>query len=46
MKYSYFILSLIIPDPRAPGNDIDVYLHPMVDDLKQLWELGIDTYDS
>ncbi|RVW72561.1 hypothetical protein CK203_060057 [Vitis vinifera] len=25
--------------PRQPGNDIDVYLAPLVDDLKTLWEV-------
>ncbi|XP_070029676.1 uncharacterized protein [Nicotiana sylvestris] len=29
-----------------PGMDIDVYLQPLVDDLKTLWESGIETYDA
>lgn len=25
--------------------DIDVYLAPLIDELKSLWEVGIETYD-
>ncbi|GJR45615.1 retrovirus-related pol polyprotein from transposon TNT 1-94 [Tanacetum coccineum] len=28
-----------------PGNDIDVFLEPLVDDLHTLFETGVDTYD-
>ncbi|XP_062020749.1 uncharacterized protein LOC133737149 [Rosa rugosa] len=45
MKKPYMLLSLIIPGPKAPGNDIDVYLAPLIDELKSLWEVGIETYD-
>ena len=27
------------------GNDIDVYLQPLIRELKELWYDGIDTYD-
>ncbi|XP_052732434.1 uncharacterized protein LOC128196236 [Vigna angularis] len=46
MKQSSFILSMIIPGKRAPGNDIDVYLQPLIEDLKELWNTGIKTFDS
>ncbi|XP_041011471.1 uncharacterized protein LOC121255261 [Juglans microcarpa x Juglans regia] len=46
MKDPYTMLSLLIPGPKAPGNDIDVYLRPLVDELKELWEEGIQTYDA
>ncbi|XP_016170778.1 uncharacterized protein LOC107613333 [Arachis ipaensis] len=36
---------MIIPGPKIPGNDIDVYLEPLVDELKQLWD-GVETYDA
>ncbi|XP_061358748.1 uncharacterized protein LOC133302941 [Gastrolobium bilobum] len=39
-------MSLLIPGPRAPGNDIDVYLQPLIDELKELWEKGVETYDA
>ncbi|KAL6332547.1 hypothetical protein AAG906_008967 [Vitis piasezkii] len=28
--------------PRQPGNDIDVYLAPLLDDLKILWDVGLN----
>jgi hypothetical protein len=36
MKASNLILSLLIPEPTALGNEIDVYLQPLVDDLNEL----------
>ena len=46
MKNPYMMLSLLIPGRKAPGNKIDVYLRPLVDDLKELWNEGIKTYDT
>ena len=46
MKSEYSILSLLIPGPRSPGNDIDVYLQPLIDELKLLWNSGVETYDA
>ena len=46
MKQPYFMLSLIIPGPKGPGNKIDIYLQPLVDELKKLWEVGLTTFDS
>ena len=34
MKSEYFIHSLIIPGPRSLGKDIDIYLQPLIDELK------------
>ncbi|RYR05088.1 uncharacterized protein LOC107647466 [Arachis ipaensis] len=45
MKQTSFILSMIIPGPKMPGNDIDVSLEPLVVKLKQLWD-GVETYDA
>ena len=44
MKQRSLILSMIIHGPSSPGNDIDVYLPPLVDELQQLWK-GVDTFD-
>ena len=46
MKSKYSILSLLIPWPRSPGNDIDVYLQLLIDELKLLWNSGVETYDA
>ncbi|XXG62527.1 hypothetical protein AAC387_Pa05g0867 [Persea americana] len=44
MKQKYFMLSLLIPGLKSPGNDIDVYLQPLVEELKELWIDGVETY--
>ena len=46
MKQSNFILSLLIPGPKSPGRDIDVFLEPLIDDLDLLFEKGVRTYDT
>ncbi|XP_042459548.1 uncharacterized protein LOC122043134 [Zingiber officinale] len=46
MKQPYFMLSLLIPGPSAPGNNIDIYLQHLIADLKDLWEIGVQTYDA
>ncbi|XP_057246778.1 uncharacterized protein LOC130589521 [Beta vulgaris subsp. vulgaris] len=40
----FIILSLIIPGKYGPGIDIDVYLQPLIHELKLLWE-GVDAFD-
>ncbi|KAI5317330.1 hypothetical protein L3X38_037037 [Prunus dulcis] len=37
MKRKFMMLTLLISGPKQPGNDIDVYLEPLIDDLKSLW---------
>ncbi|GKE17798.1 reverse transcriptase domain-containing protein [Tanacetum coccineum] len=32
--------------PKQLGNDIDVYLAPLIDDLKTLWDKGVKVYDA
>ncbi|CAN0886073.1 hypothetical protein LINGRAHAP2_LOCUS15271 [Linum grandiflorum] len=49
MKPSNFIISMIIPgpeSPESPGDAIDVYLQPLIEELKELWEVGIETFDA
>ncbi|XP_074297293.1 uncharacterized protein LOC141627997 [Silene latifolia] len=44
MKPSSFILSFIIPG-KSSGIDIDVYLQPLISELKLLWS-GVDAFDA
>ncbi|CAN6713228.1 unnamed protein product [Malus baccata var. baccata] len=44
MKKEYMMLTLLINED--PGKSIDVYLRPLVDELKDLWENGVRTYDK
>ena len=40
------MLSMMISGPRQPGNDIDVYLSPLIEDLKKLWDEGVLVFDG
>uniref|UniRef100_A0A0V0GST5 Putative ovule protein n=1 Tax=Solanum chacoense TaxID=4108 RepID=A0A0V0GST5_SOLCH len=31
---------------KMPGNDIDVYLQPLIQELSELWYDGVQTFDS
>ncbi|WMV31114.1 hypothetical protein MTR67_024499 [Solanum verrucosum] len=46
MKQENFILSMLIPGPNGPGDAIDTYLQPLIEELKELWEVGIETFDA
>ncbi|XP_073045885.1 uncharacterized protein [Primulina eburnea] len=46
MKRKFVMLTLLISGPRQLGNDIDVYLAPLIDDLKCLWDKGVEAYDA
>lgn len=35
-------MSLLIPGPRSPGKDFDLFLEPLIDELLQLWD-GVKT---
>ena len=43
MKNEHLMLALIVPGRRKVKN-MDVYLQPLVDELKELWD-GINVYD-
>ncbi|CAL8117665.1 unnamed protein product [Prunus armeniaca] len=32
-------------EKKDPGQDIDVYMRPLIYELQDLWEIGIETYD-
>jgi hypothetical protein len=46
MKQTSFILSLVIPGPSSPDMDINVYLQPLIDELLELWNVGVQTLDA
>ena len=46
MKQPHLILSVLIDGPKGPGDKIDVYLQPLIDELKELWANGVRTYDE
>ncbi|GJR71664.1 hypothetical protein Tco_0084029 [Tanacetum coccineum] len=46
MKRKYIMMSLLISGPKQLGNDIDVYLSPLFNDMKTLWKPGVEMYDA
>ena len=42
----FMMLALLMSDPKQPVNDIDVYLAPLVKDLKLLWNDNVEIYDA
>ena len=47
MKRKFIMMPVLIQGPKQPGNDIDVYLRPLLDELKQLWkEEGVTMWDE
>ncbi|XP_004297851.1 PREDICTED: uncharacterized protein LOC101303607 [Fragaria vesca subsp. vesca] len=45
MKQPFIYLSVLIDGPQPPGDKIDVYLQPLIEELKELWEEGVPTFD-
>ncbi|GJZ94616.1 hypothetical protein Tco_0666819 [Tanacetum coccineum] len=46
MKERSFMLTLLIPGPKSLCKDIDVYLRPLIEDLKDLWDRkSVETID-
>lgn len=39
MNESFFMLSLLIPGPKAPKNDMDVFLQPLIQELRSCGKL-------
>ncbi|XP_020271058.1 uncharacterized protein LOC109846247 [Asparagus officinalis] len=46
MNQSYFLMPLLIDGSSSPGNNIDVYLRPLIDELQSLFVDGVETYDA
>ena len=38
-------MALLIPGPKSPGKDFDVFLEPLIEDLIDLWK-GVRTFDA
>lgn len=46
MKQPYSIMPLLIPSLSYPDNHINVYLRPLNDELKELWDKGVKMYSA
>ncbi|XP_073119967.1 uncharacterized protein [Henckelia pumila] len=38
MHFENMMLSLLIPGPTSPGKNMDIFLQPLIEELKRLWE--------
>ncbi|WVZ93491.1 hypothetical protein U9M48_039466 [Paspalum notatum var. saurae] len=45
LKDEFIFIALVIPGPEHPGKNLNVFLRPLIEELKQLWT-GVKTYDS
>ncbi|XP_074560392.1 uncharacterized protein LOC141816527, partial [Curcuma longa] len=45
MQKPFMFLNMVIPGPKSPGKNIDVFLRPLIDELRELWTTGVKTYD-
>ena len=47
MKQKFIMMPVLIQGPKQPGDNIDVYLRPLVEELLQLWNgNGVRTWDK
>jgi hypothetical protein len=47
LKWKFITMPVLISGPKQPGNDIDVYLRPLVEELPLLWrEEGVRMWDE
>jgi hypothetical protein len=47
LKRKFIMMPVLIEGPKEPGNDIDVFLQPLMDDLLLLWkEEGVHVWDE
>jgi len=46
MELKYIMLSMMISGPRQSGNDINVYLSSLIEDLTKLWDEGVLVFDG
>src|SRR4051812_24698711 len=47
MKQKFIMMPVLIQGPKQPGNNIDVYLRPLVEELLNLWNgNGVRVWDE
>ena len=45
MEQEFLFLTILIPGPKHPKRSLDVFLQPLIEELKQLWSEVVRTYD-
>src|SRR4051812_35141237 len=46
MKTKYIHMSILIQGPKQPGNNINLYLELLKEDLEMLWNSPVKTWDA
>ena len=46
MQRKNIFLTLIIPGPNYPGENMNVYMQPLKNELQESWDNGFKTYDA
>jgi hypothetical protein len=44
-KQGFLFLALVIPGPKEPRKQMNIFLHSLMEEMKELWQ-GVDAYDS
>ncbi|XP_048622406.1 uncharacterized protein LOC125591721 [Brassica napus] len=44
-KQEFLFLTILVPGPNHPRRSLDVFLQPLIEELKMLWFEGVLTYD-
>ncbi|CAM8959545.1 unnamed protein product [Rhodiola kirilowii] len=45
MKKEMNILCMLISEPKSPSKSLNVFMRPLIDELKMFWEEGVQTFD-
>ncbi|XP_052181209.1 uncharacterized protein LOC127794273 [Diospyros lotus] len=45
MKDTTMFLTVLVPGPENPKAKLDVFLQPLIAELKHLWDVGVHAYD-
>jgi hypothetical protein len=45
-KRKYLLLTTLVSGPKQDGNDIDVFLELLIEDMQKVWKYGITIWDE
>ena len=45
MEQEFLFLNILIPGQKHPKRSLDVFLQPLIQELKELWSEGVRAYD-
>jgi hypothetical protein len=45
LKEEFIFYALVMLGPKVPKKQMNIFLHPLMEELKELWQ-GVDAYDS